>query len=732
MADERQTKGEALGLAARSIKRRLINAFLAARQDPNAKLTPAEVVTVALKMWQGIAAGLVPTSPDGSVIIGTAKDANGDDQLTLQAAKATQPLPVPFAVYQFWRGAGYGTKDASGNQLDLTVEGGSETYSDCLSYGSGFEFSSGRYLASADTSGKFQTLGEISAVLAFQITSLPASGKWACLFTIDGVGSGAANCLFLLSLLPSGKLALATEYTDGHVERYTADPVLEAGKLYHVVVARNSGAHHIYLNGTLIGSATFTALERGEASVLNIGAYFNDLTNSPFLGKIASFAFYAKELAAYEAAMLYHEDFLRWGTRPGGGSGAPAAHASSHVTGGSDVITNAVASGNAGLMSGADKAKLDGVAAGATVGADWNTNVTNKPTALAPTAHASTHAAGQPDALSVTEGMLSLADNTTADASTTKHGLLSKLPNDTNKILHGDGVWAALAEAGLNLTDLTTGNLSTSRHGFAPKAPNDATKYLDGTGAWSVPYTSGFTTAYEVDFSGLPSQNVLTGGDGAKTIDGKAWTLANSNGLQTAYVNDGSHAGLYLRGSTLNVNNTGGTLSAGALYAALSALNATLAQYHQFREVLIWVNYSMPHLPNANYEMFQAAVFAGTPYTAAGINRMSIMSYYADGNGYGHTHLCLSGVDTTAGGTGSSRDCFVFRLIDGVISETYHGNMVAGAWPAKTALTRSMRAIFGTTGTITRDNWYLSFSIITGNTAGNADGLIKKLKIEYK
>lgn len=42
-------------------------------------------------------------------------------------------------------------------------------------------------------------------------------------------------------------------------------------------------------------------------------------------------------------------------------SGTPTTHASTHVTGGSDVIANAVAGGNAGLMSGADKAKLDGL-----------------------------------------------------------------------------------------------------------------------------------------------------------------------------------------------------------------------------------------------------------------------------------------------------------------------------------------------------------------------------------
>jgi hypothetical protein len=66
---------------------------------------------------------------------------------------------------------------------------------------------------------------------------------------------------------------------------------------------------------------------------------------------------------------------------------APSAHASSHVTGGSDVIANAVASGNAGLMSGTDKAKLDGIASGAevNVNADWNAGsgdaqILNKPT----------------------------------------------------------------------------------------------------------------------------------------------------------------------------------------------------------------------------------------------------------------------------------------------------------------------------------------------------------------
>jgi hypothetical protein len=46
---------------------------------------------------------------------------------------------------------------------------------------------------------------------------------------------------------------------------------------------------------------------------------------------------------------------------------APTAHAASHVTGGGDVIANAIAAGNSGLMSGADKTKLDGIETAADV-----------------------------------------------------------------------------------------------------------------------------------------------------------------------------------------------------------------------------------------------------------------------------------------------------------------------------------------------------------------------------
>jgi hypothetical protein len=47
-------------------------------------------------------------------------------------------------------------------------------------------------------------------------------------------------------------------------------------------------------------------------------------------------------------------------------------------------------------------------------------------------------------AASITEAMQVLADNTTNDVSTSKHGYVPKAPNDTAKFLRGDATWAAL------------------------------------------------------------------------------------------------------------------------------------------------------------------------------------------------------------------------------------------------------------------------------------------------
>lgn len=47
------------------------------------------------------------------------------------------------------------------------------------------------------------------------------------------------------------------------------------------------------------------------------------------------------------------------------------------------------------------------------------------------------------DTLSITEALLTLADNTTANTSATKHGFCPKIPNNTTTFLRGDATFAA-------------------------------------------------------------------------------------------------------------------------------------------------------------------------------------------------------------------------------------------------------------------------------------------------
>ena len=630
MATARETIGDALGSAYRAIKARLQTEFLAARGPLKAStpLTPAEVSALMAKIWNAMGRALTPISPDGSVTIGTQNDINGDPQLTLRATQSSVVLTSvsPFALYQFWRGETYGGKDGSGNQLDLSAYSGGATYADLLSYGQGAKFAGG-YLQNSDTSGKFQDLGDMSAFLSFQLDAFPAEGDTSLLFAIDGEGAGDYNCLFNAYLGHTGAIGTGHEVGGTWYGYSPAGTVLELGRMYTLGVVRTSTGVSVYLDGVLLGTGTMPAAGGGSLSTLLVGGVsWGDGTR--LSGSIASLALFHGALSSDDMKLLHRNEVFRWGSRPGGGG--------------------------------------------------------------APTAHASTHAAGQSDALSVTEGMLSLADNTTADASSTKHGLL-------------------------------------------PKLPNDATRYLDGSGAWSVPYTSAFTTAYSVDFTALASQNLLTGGNGNKTIDGKTWVLANSAGLQTAYLQDGSHAGLYLK-TAANTNNANTDLSAGVLYVPLSTLASVLAQYQQHREIWIWLAFSLPHTPAENYSTMQMGLFGGTPYTAAGINRVSTMVTYANGPlYYGHTHLVLSGTQTSGGGTSSGTcNMFAMRILDGNVVETYYGTMSGSSWPAKSALTRGIRTIFGTTGIRSRDNWYLSLSVYSASASTLQDALFSKLLVEYK
>ncbi len=135
-------------------------------------------------------------------------------------------------------------------------------------------------------------------------------------------------------------------------------------------------------------------------------------------------------------------------------------------------------------------------------------------------------------AASITEAMQVLADNTTQDATSTKHGYVPKTPAAATQFLNGaaTAAYAQVKDSDLSISDIVTNDVSTSTHGFAPKAPNDATQFLNGVGAYAVP-----TDARII---------IVTLGSDATAID--TTTGAEITGLQATATGTGTFAFKYV------------------------------------------------------------------------------------------------------------------------------------------------------------------------------------------
>jgi len=113
----------------------------------------------------------------------------------------------------------------------------------------------------------------------------------------------------------------------------------------------------------------------------------------------------------------------------------------------------------------------------------------------------------------IVEADITLADNTTDNVSSTKHGFAPKSPADATQYLNGAATpaFAQVKDSDLSTSDIATNNVSTAKHGFAPKAPNDGTKFLDGTGVYD-----GVDLTTDVGATVLP---VANGGTGSATLN---------------------------------------------------------------------------------------------------------------------------------------------------------------------------------------------------------------------
>jgi hypothetical protein len=80
-------------------------------------------------------------------------------------------------------------------------------------------------------------------------------------------------------------------------------------------------------------------------------------------------------------------------------------------------------------------------------------------------------------------GDVSVTDGSTIDFTLTGQALTAEVKDNS------------ITETKQLLADNTTNDVSTSKHGYAPKLPNDATKFLNGTGTYSVPAGGGGGTS---------------------------------------------------------------------------------------------------------------------------------------------------------------------------------------------------------------------------------------------
>jgi len=280
---------------------------------------------------------------------------------------------------------------------------------------------------------------------------------------------------------------------------------------------------------------------------------------------------------------------------------------------------------------------------------------------------------------------------------------------------------------------LVAGATATPAPGVIPIA--------DGSGSLSswVTGAASYTLLYEVDFASLPNQTISA--DGAQTIDGKLCYAVNKANSQTFAVQNGS--GLYIRCSTTNSANDASTLSGPIVYWNLYDLDIAMLK-NQFGDVKIWFLANSVRTPAANYESFDAGCILGGA-TSATQSRVSALQQYVSSIGTA-THYqngltkwnCTN--TSTSGGTPSytppnTFDVFMVHITNAATAKVYYGASVGGAFPDEDDLIYSGRGSFtGTAGIPAEVGGHLRAYIDTYsvNTAGNADVLLKRMKILYK
>ena len=198
---------------------------------------------------------------------------------------------------------------------------------------------------------------------------------------------------------------------------------------------------------------------------------------------------------------------------------------SSNVTDTNTTYGNAT-SGASGLMSAADKAKLDGIAnnannytlptasASTLGGVKIGSNITNSSGTLSLTKTNVTDALGYTPPTQDTNTWIAFKGATTTTAGTAGYAPAPSAGN-SNRYLRSDGTWAVPPDTNTTYSNMTGATSSSSgTSGLVPApAAGKQTSYLRGDGTWAVPESS--DTTYTLTKSG--STITLRGSDGSST-----------------------------------------------------------------------------------------------------------------------------------------------------------------------------------------------------------------------
>ena len=260
-----------------------------------------------------------------------------------------------------------------------------------------------------------------------------------------------------------------------------------------------------------------------------------------------------------------------------------------------DALPVAATTAAAGLMSAADKAKLDGLADTGSVAeigealTDNDTVVVKKGDALYRKSLLSrfwTYILGKLPTVRIDQ-FSDCVDGTNGNASTSAHGLLKKLDGNNTHFLRGDGEWAEPSGS----TEFTGDTGSGGAKGLVPApASGDAAanKFLCADGSWAeTPAAAG------VNIPGANPIDALAGSDAFYAYDASAGSYVRVSAAQIAAFMNGltRYETLFIPAGAFTPSNVGG--------AAMSALRFTnnthdVATFPADEDAFVEFNVAMP------------------------------------------------------------------------------------------------------------------------------------------